>query len=95
MLNKLFCVLIGLQHSVFGSIVYTKPAYRPGKGDFHTVKGADHRFPNPFPVVFSTNTTKGTIGDDVLFIFFFPTLPTRTSRIKVERLTGDEWDRLS
>ena len=95
MLNKLFCVLIGLQHSVFGSIAYTKPAYRPGKGDFHTVKGADPRFPNPFPVVFSTNTTKGTIGDDVLFFFFFPTLPTRTSRIKVERLTGDEWDRLS
>ena len=24
MLNKLFCVLIGLQHSVFGSIVYTQ-----------------------------------------------------------------------
>ena len=70
MLNKLFCVLIGLQHSVFGSIVYTKPASRPGKGDFHTVKGADPRFPNPFTVVFSTNTTKGTIGDDVLFFFF-------------------------
>ena len=91
MFNKLFCVLIGLQHSVSGSIIYTKPASCPGKGDFHTVKGADHRFPNSFPVVFSTNTTKGTIGDDVLFFFF----PTRTSRIKVEILTGDEWDRLS
>lgn len=72
MLNKLFCVLIGLQHSVFGSIVYTKPAYRPGKGDFHTVKGADPRFPNPFPVVFSTNTTKGTMFSS---FFSFPPSP--------------------